>query len=79
MHLGKRRGALGNMQMIYQSTVDTNENSVIVCSIKKAPYGNVSVICYKMLSVVLYFHPQSPFFFRARNVFSCFRLCVAVC
>ena len=38
----------------------------------------MTVICHKMLSVLLHCNPQSPFFFRARNIFSGFRLRVAV-
>ena len=47
--------------MIYQSTVDATESSVIICSTKKAPYGNVSV-----------FSSPVPFFFALEISFQAF-------
>ena len=46
--------------MIYQSTVDAIELSDNLYN-KKDPYGDVSIICHKMLSVVPFFNPQFLF------------------
>ena len=63
--------------MIYQSTVDVTELFDNLCN-KKALYGDVSVICHKMLSVILYFHTQSLFIFVLEISFQAC-LCIAVC
>ena len=63
--------------MIYQSTLDNRDYRELCDNFfnKKAPYGNVSVICHKMLSVVLFSNSQSLFFSRYKYLFGLPSLC----